>query len=302
MRVAGRAAASAVPVVAGACALAVGVSGPSAEAAGLTGGLRTRGGASLSTFQPAPGQLGRWETPLILLAVLLIVTGVGYGMAMLAASRRDPRGPRDGRKTLPAAGPGQLLPRAGGDLFFVFMMPCLNEEKVILNSLQRLLSIPGDDFGVLVIDDGSDDRTVDVLSGVLGERVWLLSRKPPQARQGKGEALNAAVRHLVGSGYLADRDPANVIVVVVDADGRLDPQSIEHVSPYFADPAIGAVQIGVRINNREQSRLARMQDMEFVIYTEVFQRGRRHRRTSRPCMPCTRRRGSASARSGWATR
>jgi cellulose synthase/poly-beta-1,6-N-acetylglucosamine synthase-like glycosyltransferase len=197
-------------------------------------------------------------------------------MAMLAASRRDPRGPRDGRKTLPAAGPGQLLPRAGGDLFFVFMMPCLNEEKVILNSLQRLLSIPGDDFGVLVIDDGSDDRTVDVLSGVLGERVWLLSRKPPQARQGKGEALNAAVRYLVGSAYLADRDPANVIVVVVDADGRLDPQSIEQVSPYFADPAIGAVQIGVRINNREQSRLARMQDMEFVIYTEVFQRGRRH--------------------------
>jgi cellulose synthase/poly-beta-1,6-N-acetylglucosamine synthase-like glycosyltransferase len=285
MRVAGRAAANAVLVVVGACALAVGVSGPSAEVAGLTGGPRIQGGASLGTFQPAPGQLGRWETPLIVLAVLLIVTGVGYGMGMLAASRRDPKGPRDGRKKLPAAGAagpagaagaGQLLPRAGGDFFFVFMMPCLNEEKVILNSLQRLLSVPGDDFGVLVIDDGSDDRTVDVLSGVLGERVWLLSRKPPQARQGKGEALNAGVRYLVDSGYLADRDPANVVVVVVDADGRLDPQSIEQVRPYFADPSIGAVQIGVRINNREQSRLARMQDMEFVIYTEVFQRGRRH--------------------------
>jgi hypothetical protein len=61
-----------------------------------------------------------------------------------------------------------------------------------------------------------------------------------------------------------------------NSDGRLDPQAVEHVRPYFADPSIGAVQIGVRINNREQSRLARMQDMEFVIYTEVFQRGRRH--------------------------
>ena len=132
------------------------------------------------------------------------------------------------------------------------MMPCLNEEKVILNSLQRLMSIPGDDFGVLVIDDGSDDRTVDVRLRRPGERVWLLSRKPPQARQGKGEALNAAIRYLIGSGYLADRDPASVIVVVVDADGRLDPQSIEQVRPYFADPSIGAVQIGVRINNREQ--------------------------------------------------
>ena len=156
------------------------------------------------------------------------------------------------------------------------MMPCLNEEKVILNSLHRLLSIPGDDFGVLVIDDGSDDRTVEVLSDVLGERVWLLSRKPPQARQGKGEALNAGIRYLLDSGRLADRDPDNVVVVVVDADGQLDPQSIEQVRPYFADPVVGAVQIGVRINNREQSRLARMQDMEFVVYTEVFQRGRRH--------------------------
>ena len=206
-----------------------------------------------------------WETPLTLLAVLLIVVGVSYGIGMLAASRREPRSPQ-----------AQLLARPGDGFFFVFMMPCLNEEKVILNSLRRLLSIPGDDFGVLVIDDGSDDRTVDALSGVLGERVWLLSRKPPQARQGKGEALNAGVRYLVGSGHLAGRDPASVIVVVVDADGRLDPQSTEQVRPYFADPSIGAVQIGVRINNREQSRLARMQDMEFVIYTEVFQRGRRH--------------------------
>ena len=65
MRVAGRAAASAVLVVVGACALAVGVSGPSAEAAGLTGGLRTRGGASLSTFQPAPGQLARVPMPVL---------------------------------------------------------------------------------------------------------------------------------------------------------------------------------------------------------------------------------------------
>jgi cellulose synthase/poly-beta-1,6-N-acetylglucosamine synthase-like glycosyltransferase len=220
-----------------------------------------------------------WDRPLVLLAALLIVLGVSYGMGMLAASRRDPPRPGVHRKSL--AGAKQAitdgkLPVVRDDLFFVFMMPCLNEEKVLLNSLQRLLSIPGGDFVVLVIDDGSDDNTVDAVSGILGERVWLLSRKPPHAREGKGEALNAGVRYLTGSGHLAGRDPDDVIVVVVDADGRLDPQSLEEVRPYFADPTIGAVQIGVRINNREQSRLARMQDMEFVIYTEVFQRGRRH--------------------------
>ena len=215
----------------------------------------------------APAPLS-WDTPLVVLAALLIVIGVVYGLAMLAASRRDPSRPGPRRRQPAAAAPGEL--------FYVFLMPCLNEEKVIVNSLRRLLSIPGDNFVVMVIDDGSDDGTADVVAGVGSERVWLLRRRPPDARQGKGEALNAAVRHLLASGHLDGRDPDQVIVVVVDADGRLDPEAIERVTPYFADPAMGAVQIGVRINNRGQSRLARMQDMEFVIYTEVFQRGRRH--------------------------
>jgi cellulose synthase/poly-beta-1,6-N-acetylglucosamine synthase-like glycosyltransferase len=209
-----------------------------------------------------------WDHPLVLLAIALIVFGISYGMAMLAASRREPRRP-----------PQHALDRAPappGELFFVFLMPCLNEEAVIRNSLQRLLSIPGENFVVLVIDDGSDDDTPDIVATLPGDRVWLLRRRPPEARQGKGEALNAGIRYLISSGLLDGRAQDQVIAVVVDADGRLDPESIEQVTPIFADPTIGAVQIGVRINNRGQSRLARMQDMEFVIYTEVFQRGRRH--------------------------
>jgi 1,2-diacylglycerol 3-beta-glucosyltransferase len=209
------------------------------------------------------------DWPLVGLGVLLIVLILCYGLGMLAASRRNPR-------RLAAARQRPALAGSPGDLFFVFLLPCLNEEKVILNSLQRLLSMPRGNFAVLVIDDDSDDRTVEIVSSVLGEQAWLLQRTAPDARQGKGEALNAAVRHLTASGLLDGRDPGNVIVVVVDADGRLDPHAVAEVTPYFADPMVGAVQIGVRINNRTASRLARMQDMEFVIYTEVFQRGRRH--------------------------
>ena len=255
-----------------------------------------------------PVSRASWDRPLVWLAALLVIFGAGYGLLMLAASRREPRG-RKGPARHAISGPpghppgsGLALPpgversvavmsplpaRAGvalaegsadvlGGLFFVFLMPCLNEEKVILGSLQRLLSMPGGNFVVLVIDDASDDRTAEVVGSAAGDQVWLLSRKPPEARQGKGEALNAAIRFLTGSGRLAGRDPDQVIVVVVDADGRLDPHAVSAVSPYFADPMVGAVQIGVRINNRDASRLARMQDMEFVIYTEVFQRGRRH--------------------------
>jgi 1,2-diacylglycerol 3-beta-glucosyltransferase len=231
--------------------------------------------------RPAPPQLhlvrAPQDWPLVWLGILLIVLILCYGLGMLAASRWDPRRLAAARRRpAPAAPAGSADRSPPSDLFFVFLLPCLNEEKVIRGSLQRLLSIPTGNFAVLVIDDGSDDDTVAVVSSVLGERAWLLRRTPPDARQGKGEALNAAIGHLTGSGLLDEHDPGNVIVVVVDADGRLDPQAITEVSPYFADPTVGAVQIGVRINNRTASRLARMQDMEFVIYTEVFQRGRRH--------------------------
>jgi len=188
-----------------------------------------------------------------------------------AVVRREPRGRRR-RAPMASASP----PAAAHELFFVFLLPCLNEEKVILNSLRRLLSLPGENFGVMVIDDGSDDGTAAAVRGVADERVRLMQRTPPNARQGKGEALNAAIARLSESSWLEGRDPDRIVVVVVDADGRVDPHSLSAVAPYFADPTVGAVQIGVRINNREMSRLARMQDMEFVIYTEVFQRGRRH--------------------------
>ena len=249
----------------------------------------------LPLVKPPVSRAG-WDRPLVWLAALLVIFGVGYALLMLAASRRDPRRrngparhavsgpPGDTPGSGPALPPGVERPVAvvnpqparPGGLFFVFLMPCLNEEKVILGSLQRLLSMPGGNFVVLVIDDGSDDRTAEVVGNAVGDQIWLLSRKSPNARQGKGEALNAAIRSLTSSGRLAGRDPDQVIVVVVDADGRLDPHAVTAVSPYFADPVVGAVQIGVRINNRGSSRLARMQDMEFVIYTEVFQRGRRH--------------------------
>jgi cellulose synthase/poly-beta-1,6-N-acetylglucosamine synthase-like glycosyltransferase len=228
----------------------------------------------------------RWDLPLVGSAMLLVILALLYGFAMLVASRREPRrppSPMTRNTTRPSA---PLQPSCAGvldmrappprdDLFFVFLLPCLNEEKVILASLQRLLSIPGCHL-VVVIDDGSDDATAAVVSSVVDERVWLVQRTAPDARQGKGEALNAAVREVTSDRRLAGRDPDRVVAVVVDADGRLDPHAVEMVSPYFDDPMVGAVQIGVRINNRHRSWLARMQDMEFVIYTEVFQRGRRH--------------------------
>lgn len=166
--------------------------------------------------------------------------------------------------------------RPSDDLFFVVLVPCLNEELVIESSLARLTTFPADRLAILVIDDGSEDDTPHLVDAWAQRypNIWLLRRTLPNARRGKGEALNAGVSHLRDARVLTGRRPEDVIVVVLDADGRLASNALEEVAPMFRDPTAGAVQVGVRMYNANESLLARLQDFEFVTYTEIFQRAR----------------------------
>ncbi len=165
-----------------------------------------------------------------------------------------------------------VAPGACDDYLFAFLVPALNEARVIGHTLDCLLALPIRQCLVIVIDDGSDDGT-DLLVELRSDpNVRLVRRELPLARRGKGPALNAGfdqLLHMV-KGWPADK----VIVGIMDADGRLDPQAPDLVAARFADAHVGAVQVGVRINNRHDSALARLQDMEFVTYTDVFQSAR----------------------------
>jgi cellulose synthase/poly-beta-1,6-N-acetylglucosamine synthase-like glycosyltransferase len=172
--------------------------------------------------------------------------------------------------------PHRQASRQGRGRLYVFLLACLNEEKVIATSLERITALPGDSYMVLVVDDGSDDATAKIINEIDCPKVMLYRRTLPNARRGKGAALNAGLRHLRQSGMITGHDPNDVIICVVDADGRLDSHILEEVNPHFDDPTTGAVQVGVRMYNRKQGLLPRLQDMEFVVYGEIFQLARRH--------------------------
>jgi cellulose synthase/poly-beta-1,6-N-acetylglucosamine synthase-like glycosyltransferase len=194
----------------------------------------------------------------MILATILIYLSIAYFMCQFALSRR--RRP-------------DVLP-APEDLFFVFVVPCLNEEHVICATLDGLLALPGENYGILVVDDGSDDLTAELVRPYEGPRVELLRRRLPEAKHGKGAVLNAAYRHLRASTLIADRRRDRVIVAIVDADGRIDHDALSAVGGYFRDPRTGAVQLSVEIRNAPDNFLARLQDMEFGTFTEIFQRAR----------------------------
>lgn len=198
------------------------------------------------------------------LALTVVIGSVAYALIMYVLSRFEP--------TATASG----VADGGPALDVVFVIPCLNEARVLRASLERILSLPHPRVYAVVVDDGSDDGTAELVQALGDPRLHLVRRHLPNARQGKGEALNEAARYLLSGAVVPVDHPDDVIVVVVDADGRMEQHTLDEVLPRFRDPLMGAVQIGVRINNRQTNLLARMQDVEFVLYTQVFQRARRH--------------------------
>ncbi len=159
------------------------------------------------------------------------------------------------------------------DQHVVVMVPCLNEGLVVTATVERLLALDPR-LSVLVLDDASDDDTPAMLARIKSRRVHVVRRDFPNARQGKGAALNEGLRHISRTVEVEGRNPDDIVIAVFDADGWADPETLDAVMPWFTIPDVGAAQIGVRINNRQQSLLARMQDLEFVAYTEIFQSAR----------------------------
>lgn len=83
------------------------------------------------------------------------------------------------------------------------LIPCLNEEAAIKDVVNSVLALGAP---VLVVDDGSDDRTPQIV----GELPVTLLRHPQ--RRGKGEALRTGFREAQRQGFDA--------VLTMDGDGQ----------------------------------------------------------------------------------
>ncbi|MEW6218489.1 MAG: glycosyltransferase [Thermodesulfobacteriota bacterium] len=131
------------------------------------------------------------------------------------------------------------------------LMAAYNEEKVIGRTLAALLATdyPGD-LEVIVVDDGSGDRTGEVVQEwqQRDPRIRLLT----QSNQGKARALRhglAAARH--------------EIVVTLDADTQFAAQTIRQLVQPLADARVAAVSGHARVGN-PTSFISRCQDLEYL--------------------------------------
>lgn len=152
------------------------------------------------------------------LLALVFYTYVGYGIIsyMLVSIKR-------------------VLTRGSGKSHFTWtqlpkvtlIVAAYNEEACIEDKIQNsfLLDYPKDSIDFLFITDGSDDRTMEIISRYPGIR--LLHQKK---RQGKVAAVNRAMRYV--------KSP---IVVFTDANTIINKDAIKRIVHHYQDPVVGAV-------------------------------------------------------------
>jgi len=98
------------------------------------------------------------------------------------------------------------------------LVPALNEEETIGEVIDRLLALPIT-AQIIVVDDGSDDRTGEILRSY-GDKILLLTNR---TRGGKGAAIRQALPNAVGKS-----------VIIQDADLEYDPAEI----PKLVEPIV----------------------------------------------------------------
>jgi cellulose synthase/poly-beta-1,6-N-acetylglucosamine synthase-like glycosyltransferase/spore germination protein YaaH/peptidoglycan/xylan/chitin deacetylase (PgdA/CDA1 family) len=138
------------------------------------------------------------------------------------------------------------------------LIPAHNEEAVIVQTVQSVLLSDLDDIHVIVVDDGSTDRTLELLQGNFGrnDAVQIIH----QVNQGKAAALNNALSR-------AQME----IVVTIDADTEIEPDAIRKLLRHFSDPQVGAVAGNVKVGNRSRW-LTRWQALEYITSQNMEKR------------------------------
>lgn len=110
-----------------------------------------------------------------------------------------------------------------------------NEEKVIQEKIENSLALayPKNRLQIVVVSDGSTDKTNEIIQSFSEQGVLFYTMKP---RGGKTGALNSAIPRSNGE-----------ILVLSDANAMYQPDAIRKLVRHFSDPTVGAVSGDVRL-------------------------------------------------------
>ena len=136
-----------------------------------------------------------------------------------------------------------------------------NEETLIGETIQRCFrsKYPPQKTEVIVVNDGSTDRTLDEIRKVKDQYPNLILISFDQ-NKGKRLAMVAGTRRASGQ-----------IIVYMDSDSLLSSDdSLYHLVQSFTDPSVGAVSGHVNVLNADDNALTRMQEVAYFLNFRIM--------------------------------
>ena len=154
--------------------------------------------------------------------------------------------------------PGAAAGRRRDCTLLSVVVPCFDEDALILETHRRLAAVleqaPDVDFEIVYVDDGSGDRTLDLLRGLQRDdprvRVLALARN-----FGQEMAVTAGLRHACGDA-----------VVVIDADLQDPPEVVLEMLGRWREGV--EVVYGVRVSRDGESAFKRWTAHAFYALLE----------------------------------
>ena len=136
------------------------------------------------------------------------------------------------------------------------LVPVKNEEKVVGRLLDALvrLDYPRENLEVVVVEDESKDRTLEICRSYSAKYPWVKVFHR-DASLGKGDALNFAFHQSTGE-----------IIATFDADDVPEEQAVKKALRYFNSPETGAVHGFHRTLNLRESIVSRLAAYENFLY------------------------------------
>jgi cellulose synthase/poly-beta-1,6-N-acetylglucosamine synthase-like glycosyltransferase/spore germination protein YaaH/peptidoglycan/xylan/chitin deacetylase (PgdA/CDA1 family) len=125
-----------------------------------------------------------------------------------------------------------------------------NEEKVIKRTIESVLKSHYGNFEVIIVDDGSIDRTSMIIKDNFPnhENLHLIHKK----NGGKASAINTGIKKANGD-----------IIIAIDADTIISPDAILLLVRHFADANVAAVSGNIKVGNM-RNLLTIWQHVEYV--------------------------------------
>ena len=206
------------------------------------------------------GALPHWFEPAKSLfpAITLAFVLGGYGLRTVFLRDRKKQITRKNKSFIPLL-PLENLPSVD------VLVAARDEEAVVGNLVKRLsgLQYPAEKLSICVIDDGSQDRTSDLLEDLRKQFNNLsVIRRPVNATGGKSGALNKALKQIEAEW-----------VLILDADAQLERDSLHRLVSYALKGNWSAVQLRKSVVNTNCNFLTQCQAMEMAM-DAVIQEGR----------------------------